>query len=153
MDSYRAAALTLASSPDGPGRELAGTSLTIPVAATGRRDYRVKQILVVDDELVIREVLSALFTGEGYAVLSAGDGLAALETLAHASPDLVIADIIMPRLDGWELLKHLRAERPELPVVLLSATFRGHPPDGVVFVAKPFDIDHLLAVVARMIDP
>jgi CheY-like chemotaxis protein len=127
--------------------------LTIPVAATGRRDCRVKQILVVDDELVIREVLSALFTGEGYAVLTAGDGLAALDTLADASPDLVIADIIMPRLDGWALLQRLRAERPELPVVLLSATFRGNPPDGVVFVAKPFDIDHLLAVVARMIDP
>jgi CheY-like chemotaxis protein len=112
----------------------------------------VKQILIVDDELVIREVLSALFTGEGYAVLTAGDGFAALETLADATPDLVIADIIMPRLDGWDLLQRLRAERPEIPVVLLSATFRGNPPGGVVFVSKPFDIDHLLAVVARMID-
>lgn len=110
-----------------------------------------KQILVVDDEFVIREVLSALFTGEGYAVLTAGDGLAALETLAGAAPDLVIADIIMPHLDGWGLLARLRDERPELPVVLLSATFRGNPPDGVAFVAKPFDIDHLLTVVDRML--
>ena len=110
-----------------------------------------KQILVVDDEIVIREVLSALFTGEGYAVVTAGDGLAALDALADASPDLVIADIIMPRLDGWGLLARLRDEHPEIPVVLLSATFRGHPPDGVAFVAKPFDIDHLLAVVDRML--
>lgn len=110
-----------------------------------------KQILVVDDERVIREVLSALFTGEGYAVLTAGDGLAALEALQGASPDLVIADIIMPRLDGWGLLARLQAEYPAIPIILLSATFRGNPPDGVVFVAKPFDIDHLLAVVARML--
>ena len=110
-----------------------------------------KQILVVDDELVIREVLTALFTGEGYAVLTAGDGLAALAALEDATPDLVIADIIMPRLDGWGLLTRLREEHPDLPIILLSATFRGHPPDGVAFVAKPFDVDHLLNVVARML--
>ena len=112
-----------------------------------------KQILVVDDEFVIREVLSALFTGEGYAVLTAGDGLAALETLQDASPDLVIADIIMPRLDGWGLLARLRTDYPKIPVILLSATFRGNPPDGVAFVAKPFDIEHLLSVVSRILEP
>jgi two-component system response regulator MprA len=113
----------------------------------------VKQILVVDDEPVIRDVLTALFTGEGYAVLTADDGLAALDVMATACPDLVIADIIMPRLDGWGLLARLRERHPAAPVILLSATFRGHPPAGVVFVAKPFDIDHLLAVVASVLDP
>jgi CheY-like chemotaxis protein len=113
----------------------------------------VKQILVVDDELVIREILTALFTGEGYGVVTAGDGLAALEALQSATPDLVIADIIMPRLDGWGLLARLRAEHPGIPIVLLSATFRGNPPDGIAFVAKPFDIDHLLTVVDRMLAP
>lgn len=110
-----------------------------------------KQILVVDDEPVIRDVLTALFTGEGYAVLSAGDGLAALEVMETASPDLIIADVIMPRLDGWGLLSRLRDQHAETPVILLSATFRGNPPNGVVFVAKPFDIDHLLAVVERVL--
>lgn len=110
-----------------------------------------KQILVVDDEPVIREVLTALFAGEGYAVLTASDGLAALEAMETAAPDLVIADIIMPRLDGWGLLSRLRERYAETPVILLSATFRGNPPDRVVFVAKPFDIDHLLAVVERML--
>ena len=110
-----------------------------------------KQILVVDDEPVIRDVLTALFTGEGYAVRTAGDGFVALELMADAPPDLVIADIIMPRLDGWGLLTRLRDRHPGVPVILLSATFRGNPPDGVVFVAKPFDIDHLLAVVASML--
>lgn len=111
-----------------------------------------KEILVVDDEPVIRDVLSALFTGEGYAVRTAEHGLAALEALQIAAPDLVIADIVMPRLDGWELAGRLRTLQPDLPVILLSATFRGHPPNGVVFVAKPFDIDHLLAVVAGILD-
>lgn len=110
-----------------------------------------KLILVVDDEPVIREVLTALFSGEGYAVQTAGDGLAALEMAAAALPDLVIADIIMPRLDGWGLLSRLREQHPGVPVILLSATFRGNAPEGVVFVAKPFDIDHLLAVVAGML--
>ncbi len=110
-----------------------------------------KQILVVDDEPVIRDVLTTLFASEGYVVLTAGDGLAALDVLQDVAPDLIIADIIMPRLDGWGLLAHLRQEHPDIPVILLSATFRGAPPDGVVFVAKPFDIDHLLALVDRII--
>ena len=110
-----------------------------------------KRILVVDDEPVIRDVLSALFSGEGYAVQTAGDGLAALDAIAATRPDLVIADIIMPRLDGWGLLSRLREQHAAVPIILLSATFRGNPPDGVIFVAKPFDIDHLLAVVARIL--
>lgn len=110
-----------------------------------------KQILVVDDEPVIRDVLAALFEGEGYTVRTAFDGIAALEVMVETSPDLVIADIIMPRLDGWGLLKRLHACHPDVPVILLSATFRGNPPDGVIFIAKPFDVDHLLATVARVI--
>ncbi|MGH2615737.1 MAG: response regulator transcription factor, partial [Thermomicrobiales bacterium] len=66
-----------------------------------------KQILVVDDEPVICDVLANLFAGEGYAVRTAADGVVALEVLAEDIPDLVIADIIMPRLNGWELLTHL----------------------------------------------
>lgn len=112
-----------------------------------------KEILVVDDEPVIRDVLSALFETEGYRVHTAADGLAALEVLAETPPDLVIADIIMPRLDGWGLLASLRAQYPDIPVILLSATFRGQPPNGAVFVAKPFDVDHLLATVARELTP
>jgi two-component system response regulator MprA len=113
----------------------------------------VKQILVVDDEPVICDVLASLFVGEGYAVRTATDGMAALEALADDVPDLVIADIIMPRLNGWELLTHLREQYPSVPVILLSATVRVHPPDGTVLIAKPFDVDHLLATVARMLIP
>lgn len=109
------------------------------------------QILVVDDEPVIRDVLAALFASEGYVVRTAPDGLAALEALTAESPDLVIADIIMPRLDGWGLLARLHEQHPGIPVILLSATFRGRPPDGVVFIAKPFEVDDLLLTVARML--
>ncbi|MBA2596571.1 MAG: response regulator [Chloroflexota bacterium] len=108
-----------------------------------------KQIVVVDDEPVIRDVLTALFESEGYAVRTAADGLAALEVVAEQPPDLVIADIIMPRLDGWGLLASLREQYPEIPIILLSATFRGQPPNGAILVAKPFDVDHLLATVGR----
>ncbi|MBA3451368.1 MAG: response regulator [Chloroflexia bacterium] len=108
-----------------------------------------KQILVVDDEPVIRDVLSTLFETEGYGVRCAADGLAAMELVADEPPDLVIADIIMPRLDGWGLLASLRERYPGIPVILLSATFRGQPPNGAVLIAKPFDVDHLLAIVER----
>ncbi len=111
-----------------------------------------KQILVVDDEPVIRDVLCALFETEGYRVRTAADGLAALDMLADEPPDLVIADIIMPRLDGWGLLKSLHERYPGIPVILLSATFRGQPPNGAIFVSKPFDVDHLLAMVVRELD-
>jgi CheY-like chemotaxis protein len=109
-------------------------------------------ILVVDDEPVIRELLVQVLRDEGYATVTAGDGVAALESLESGDIDLVLTDTMMPRLDGVALIRTMR-KRPVLntmPVVLLSAA--GRPAlDGMgdcVFLPKPFDLTSLLAAVA-----
>jgi DNA-binding response OmpR family regulator len=113
----------------------------------------VHTILVVDDEPAICDGLALLLEDAGYAVRSAPDGVAALEAFAEDAPDLVITDLYMPRLDGSGLIARLRIERPELPIIVLSAGIRASPPDKVPFVAKPFDAERLLATVARLLVP
>ena len=110
-----------------------------------------QSILVVDDDPAIRDALALLLEDEGYAVLAAPDGLAALEAVARDSPDLVITDLYMPGLDGSGLIARLRSERPDLPIIVVSAGIRVSPPDGVPFFAKPFDSEHLLATVASLL--
>ena len=108
-------------------------------------------ILIVDDEPAILELLVDLLHDEGYSTLAASDGVAAMEVLGSAVPDLVITDAMMPRLDGLGLVRWMRAQ-PELrqvPVVLLSAVVRIDPAelDAVVYVAKPFDLVTLLDAI------
>ena len=110
-----------------------------------------QSILVVDDDHAIRDALALLLEDEGYAVLAAPDGLAALAVVARDSPDLVITDLYMPGLDGVGLMARLRSERPDLPIVVVSAGIRVSPPDGVPFFAKPFDSEELLAAVASLL--
>jgi CheY-like chemotaxis protein len=122
------------------------------------RQARVPRILIVDDEPAIREVLSAVLTEEGYEVAVAVDGAEGLTRVAEHSPDLVILDYMMPRLDGLQLLQRLRS-RPELAkahVILLSAVahrLRGEPLASSVdlVLAKPFDLDELVDHVAAVL--
>lgn len=88
-------------------------------------------VLVVDDETSIREVTSAMLTEKGYEVLTAGDGQQALELLSQFRPDLVITDLRMPRLSGYELLGIIRERFPGLPVIVISGEFSGdeQPPN------------------------
>ena len=72
--------------------------------------------------------------------------------VARDPPDLVITDLHMPGLDGPGLIARLRSERPALPILVLSAGIRVTPPVGVPFVAKPFDSEHLLGTVARLLN-
>jgi CheY-like chemotaxis protein len=116
----------------------------------------VRRILVVDDEPLILEVLGSVLVDEGFRVQTAADGQAALEVLAGGLPDLIISDVMMPRLGGLEFLAHVRERAPTLPVILFSAVhqrMRPHDrdlPDHTVFVTKPFDLEALLAIVERL---
>jgi CheY-like chemotaxis protein len=108
-------------------------------------------IMVVDDEPVILETVVDVLTAEGHGVLSAMDGLAAQVLLTATVPDLLVTDVMMPRLDGLGLVRWMRT-RPELvnvPVVLISATSSPEL-DGlgpVTFLPKPFDLTALLHAV------
>ena len=110
-----------------------------------------QSVLVVDDDPAIRDSLALPLEEHGYVVHTAPDGLAALEGVARDSPDLVITDLYMQKLDGVGLIAQLRSERPDFPIIVVSAGIRVSPPDGVPFFAKPFDSEHLLATVASLL--
>ena len=100
-------------------------------------------ILVVDDEPIVREVVVKYLENEGFDTLEAEDGLEARELLEHESPSAVVLDVMMPRLDGLELCRWIRA-RSDVPVIMLTAL--GEEADKIVglelgaddYVTKPF---------------
>ncbi len=124
-----------------------------PVRGEGRvtddmgRGNDMATILVVDDDGMRCDLLQDLLTEEGYEVRCAHHGGAALDEIGRSLPDLVLTDIQMPHLDGLGLLRCLADKSVALPVVLMSAVRPNDVPVGVAFVAKPFDLDALLATV------
>jgi DNA-binding response OmpR family regulator len=111
------------------------------------------RILVIEDEARILAFLARGLEAEGYAVAAARDGRDGLR-LALAEPwDLVVLDLLLPAVDGLTLLRRIHADRPGLPVVILSAQsdlrtkLRGFDLGATDFVAKPFSLDELLARV------
>src|SRR6266581_305342 len=117
-------------------------------------------ILVVDDEAMLRKVVGRGLTAAGCTVTYAADGEEALAKLAEAPPDLVISDVTMPRVDGFELLKRIREQTTTkaLPVILLTG--RGDTEDIVAgmglgaddYLVKPFALRELLARVRAKIE-
>jgi DNA-binding response OmpR family regulator len=115
------------------------------------------KILIVEDEPGMVQGLRDNFEFEGYQVLSAMDGVAGLERALADSPDLVILDVMMPRMSGLDVCKQLKAKRPAIPIIMLTA--RGQEVDKVVglelgaddYVTKPFSIRELLARVKAVL--
>ena len=105
-------------------------------------------VLVVDDEPAIREVIATLSEDEGYLVRHAKDGLEALDAISGDQIDLIVSDVVMPRLDGASLVRKLRRRGHLMPVVLMSADYADVDLPSVRFVPKPFEIDRLLGTVA-----
>jgi DNA-binding response OmpR family regulator len=105
-------------------------------------------VLVVDDERYIVDLLADLLEEEGYDVERAYDGIGALEVIDHQTPDLVLADVMMPRLDGLALVRTMRERGLAVPIILMSAAVTPRYSD-VTFLPKPFDIDHVLNLIAN----
>jgi two-component system, OmpR family, response regulator MprA len=110
--------------------------------------HPIATVLVVDDEPAIREVIATLLEDEGYLVRHAKDGLEALDAINGDRIDLIVSDVVMPRLDGASLVRRLRRRGHLTPVVLMSAVYADVDLPGVRFVPKPFEIDRLLGTVA-----
>ena len=105
------------------------------------------QILIVDDDEEIRSFLGELLQDEGYTVESAEDGLAALEKLEKVSPDLILLDIMMPRMDGYRFAEALHQRGLPIPFIVLSANLREQQAKAMgacSYIAKPFDLLDLL---------
>jgi DNA-binding response OmpR family regulator len=103
------------------------------------------KILIVEDEPAMVSGLRDNFEFEGYQVITAADGVAGLERALADSPDLVILDVMMPRMSGLDVCKQLKAKRPSVPIIMLTA--RGQDD----YVTKPFSIRELLARVKAVL--
>jgi len=117
---------------------------------------RVTQVLVVDDEPMVREVLARYLEAEGFGVVTAGDGEEALDRFEESRPDLVLLDLMLPRIDGFEVLDRMRT-LAQVPVIMLTA--RGEETDRVVgldlgaddYVTKPFSPREVVARVRAVL--
>ena len=115
------------------------------------------KILVVDDEQAVRESLRRSLRFNGYEVLTANDGLEAVETVRAENPELVILDVMMPNMDGLEVCRTLRSEGWDRPILVLTA--RDGVSDRVAgldagaddYLPKPFALEELLARVRSLV--
>lgn len=120
-------------------------------------------ILVVDDERNIIELVRLYLRSEGFQVESANDGVEALEKVASIHPDLIILDLMMPLMDGWEVCRRLREQNGRIPVIMLTA--KSDDVDKILgldmgaddYLAKPFNprelVSRVRAVLRRTQEP
>ncbi len=114
------------------------------------------KILVVDDDLHICELLKLYLENENYTVYVANDGQAAVETFAAKSPDLVLLDIMLPKMDGWQVCREIR-KSSTAPIIMLSA--KGETFDKVLglelgaddYVTKPFEAKEVMARIKAVL--
>ena len=120
-----------------------------------------KTVLVADDDTAIVQLIRFNLELEGYAVTVAYNGLAALDAVKQTRPDLVLLDIMMPKLDGWDVVSELRSdeETRDLPMVMLTALAADNAVatsiafGADVHLSKPFEPEELLNIVRRLIGP
>lgn len=117
-----------------------------------------RRILAVDDSPSMRMLLRTSLKAQGFAIDSAEDGIDGLEQARVNPPDLIITDINMPRMDGFELIAAVRAEQAlrTLPILVLSTEFgddkkaRAREAGATGWITKPFDSDKLAAAIRRV---
>ncbi|MBW3587996.1 MAG: response regulator transcription factor [Actinobacteria bacterium] len=117
------------------------------------------RILVVDDEPAILQMLKMNLEMEGYEAILAGDGETAIKRIEFEQPDIVLLDIMMPALDGWQVLQRLQEMSLSKPPKVLVVTAKGGEHDvskvfelgAVDYIAKPFDVEDLLERVKKVL--
>jgi len=115
-----------------------------------RADGNPINVLVVDDEAVLAEMVSMALRYEGWNIATAGDGAAALDSARSQRPDVVVLDVMLPDMSGLDVLRKLREENPQLPVLLLTAKdavedrIAGLTAGGDDYVTKPFSLEEVV---------
>jgi DNA-binding NtrC family response regulator len=113
------------------------------------------KIIVVDDDPIAREVVSSILSREGYAVISAKDGFEAIDLLRKDNYDLLITDLVMPGIDGIELIKSALKINPDLATVIITAfgtldsALKAIDFGAYDYITKPFKIEEVLFLVVR----
>jgi two-component system response regulator PilR (NtrC family) len=114
-----------------------------------------EKILIIDDEKSILDLLSVVFEKEGYHVETSLAATRAVDLMGHKDFDLIISDIKMPKMNGMELLKYVRENRPDIPVVMITAygtikqAVEALKAGAMDYVVKPFDVEELKIIVAQ----
>ena len=132
------------------------------MVATGKTSQpekrkRDQHILIVEDDPVLLRGLTDNFCDEGYQVSTATDGQAAIEMLLTQPPDLVLLDVMIPKVNGYDVCRRIRSENMTLPILMLTAKgqeqeiVRGLELGADDYVTKPFGIHELLARVSRLL--
>ena len=120
-------------------------------------EVRVPVVLVVDDSLTVRKITTRLLEREGYKALTAKDGLDALQILSDANPDVILLDIEMPRMDGFEFTKTIKADNRQshIPIIMITSRtaekHRNHAMELGVneYIGKPYQDEQLMALVVK----
>src|ERR1022692_2223107 len=134
-----------------------GTRRTVSCSVTMTDAERIPRVLVVDDEPNIRELVQVALKFHGCAVSTAANGKEALRQADAVQPDLIVLDVMLPDLDGFEVCRRLRAAGNEVPVIFLTArdtssdTVTGLAIGGDDYVTKPFSVEALVARVRAVL--
>ena len=115
-------------------------------------------VLVTDDDPLLLSLLEHKLSGAGYRVVTAMDGRMALQLIGHSPPDVIVLDVMMSSLDGFELLRRLKADAAtrDVPVIMLTALRREQDVVGALklgaadYLVRPFIPDELVARIARI---
>jgi len=149
------AAITDATAP--PGSE-PGQTAPYAITTLTRKTRGLGRVLVVDDDEVIRRLIAANLTLEGFDVATAADGQDCLENAPAIAPDVITLDLMMPRLDGWETALRLRKcpDTAHIKVILITARVpesnqAQHRHAGAdAYLTKPFDVGEMIRVVREL---
>jgi CheY-like chemotaxis protein len=135
-----------------PATKLHGITRRRPVSRTS---IKTGHVLVVDDEPGIRDFLLATLRAEGFGAATAADGLQALERIAEQRPNVVLLDLAMPVMNGWQFQARLRELGLDIPLIFMSAGYNAreqaerHHAAG--YLSKPFEVEEMLAQVLRFV--
>ena len=118
------------------------------------------KILVVDDSALVRKVVNTFLEGEGYELVMASDSAKVIDLIEEINPDLVISDIMMPNMDGYTFLRHIRKtkSRESLPMIMMSTKKREAMEDlfttyGISgYLEKPFEKDALVTLIQEVLE-
>ena len=117
-----------------------------------------KKILIIDDAAETRNSIRRTLEWNGFAVAQAGNGIEALDVLKNTDVDVIITDVFMPEMEGIETIRHLRAEHPEVPIIVMTGALNevyvhiGVKLGAVCGLSKPFSTEELLTAIDTAID-
>lgn len=159
LDNIRAPRLTPSDAPDGMGAiaEMADSNVSGAEPVQGLRTQSI--VMVVDDSLTVRRVTQRLLTREGYQVVLAKDGVDALQHLQSVTPDVMLVDIEMPRMDGFDLTRNIRDDERtrDIPIIMITSRtaskHRNYAMELGVneYLGKPYQEDALLKLIAGFV--